>query len=139
MKISYLYSTVPRFSDTDSYGVMHHSSYYKWFEEARFTVSKEILGFDEDLLNGKSIKFPVIESYCRYKNPIVYGELLNIEVDLTVHKSAKITFDYRVKNATTNKLCAEGKTVHMFLDNNNRICLNIPKWFLDKLKIKGGM
>lgn len=136
MKIYYLYTITPRFSNTDSYGVMHHSSYYKWCEEARFAFSKDKLGFDEDLLNGKNIKFPVIESYCRYKNPVVYGEMLSIEVELTVHKSAKITFEYKVRNIEINKLYAELKTVHMFLDNSNRICLNIPQWFLDKITVE---
>lgn len=136
MKFNYLFNITPRFSDTDSYGVMHHSSYYKWFEEARFMVSKELLGFDKDLLNGKEIKFPVVESYCRYKLPVTYGDILDINVTLTVHKSAKITFDYEVKNTQNNKICAIGKTVHMFTNSEGIICLNTPQWFLDRLNIK---
>lgn len=135
IKISYLYTIIPRLSDIGSYGVMNHRNYYKYFEEARFIFLKEKLGFDEYLLNRKSNKFPIVESYYRYKNLILYGDILSMEVELTVHKSAKITFEYKIVNIETNKLCAEGNTVHMFLNNSNRICLNIPQWFLEKITI----
>lgn len=134
LALEYEYVIKPRFSDTDSYGVMHHSSYFKWFEEARCTFSKEILKFEEDLLNGNSIKFPVIECSCRFKESVIYGDEVKIYLKFLIGKSAKITFEYKAVNLRSNRICAVGKTTHMFLDENNRICLNTPELLLEKFK-----
>lgn len=139
--LEYEYVIKPRFSDTDSYGVMHHSSYFIWLEEARFAFSREILNFDEDLLNGKSLKFPVIECSCKFKESVIYDDKVKIYLKFLLDKSAKITFEYKVRNLRSNKICAVGKTVHMFLDENNRMCLNIPELLSQRLndivEIKG--
>jgi acyl-CoA thioester hydrolase len=131
--LEYEYVIKPRFSDTDSYGVMHHSSYFKWFEEARFEFSKEVLKFDEDLLNGKKLKFPIVECNCRFKESVIYDDVVKIDLKFLLGKSAKITFEYKAINLRINRICAVGKNVHMFLDENNRICLNIPKVLSERL------
>lgn len=132
--VDYEYIIKPRFSDTDSYGIMHHSSYFKWFEEARFSFSKDILDFENDLLNGNTIKFPIIECSCRYKESVYYDDTVKIYLKFMIDKSAKINFEYRAVNLRNNRICALGKTTHMFLDKDGRICLNIPEVFLQKCK-----
>lgn len=134
LNLDYEFIIKPRFSDTDSYGIMHHSSYFKWFEEARLSFSKEVLYFENDLLNGRYFKFPVIDGSCRYKESVLYGDTIKIYLKFSIAKVAKINFDYKAINTRNNKICALGKTTHMFLDENNRICLNIPELFLEKFK-----
>lgn len=134
LTLEYEYVIKPRFSDTDSYGVMHHSSYFKWFEEARFEFSKEVLKFEEDLLNGKSLKFPIVECSCRFKESVIYDDKVKIYLKFMIGKSAKVIFEYKAINLRSNNICAIGKTVHMILNENNRICLNIPEILNEKFK-----
>jgi len=47
MKI-YEYRTIVRFSDTDSYGVVHHSNYFRLLEEARIDLMENELGIMMD-------------------------------------------------------------------------------------------
>ena len=132
--LTYTYKFYPRFSDTDSYNVFHHASYYYWFEEARFKFSKEVLQFDEEIVAGKDIKFPVVESYCSYKRSIAYvGNELEIQLTFLLTKSNKIVFEYKVFN--DNVLCATGKTVHVLL-NENKLSLEFPSWFLEGVNVK---
>lgn len=131
---SYSYYFYPRFSDSDAYNVFHHASYYYWFEEARFQFSRDILRFDEHVIAGKDIKFPVIESYCKYKKAIPFNaSQLEIRLDFSLTKSNKIVFEYTVLN--NSMVCAIGKTVHVFL-YHNELKYEIPAWFLEGIGVE---
>ena len=54
------------YSDTDSYGVVWHGAYTKWFEAARVELV-EMLGLDLETLEKNKILFPVVEMNIRYK------------------------------------------------------------------------
>ena len=54
------------YSDTDSYGVVWHGAYTKWFEAARVELV-EMLGFKLSDLEKNNIIFPVVEMNIRYK------------------------------------------------------------------------
>ncbi|ASA20192.1 acyl-CoA thioesterase [Paenibacillus donghaensis] len=128
IRLPYSCIIVPRFQDTDAYGVMHHSSYYVWFEEARFQFAREILQFQDPLLQGEEVRFPVIESCCRYKSPVRYGDSIKLGLVFELGSAARIKFEYKAFNEQSGKICAEGYTVHVFSDRENRILLNIPEW-----------
>jgi acyl-CoA thioester hydrolase len=131
--LTYSYKFYPRFADTDAYDVFHHASYYYWFEEARFSFSKEVLKFDETIVSGKDIKFPVIESACRYKRSISYvGKELEISLTFSITKSNKVVFDYKVLD--DNVLCATGKTVHVMLCDG-KLQFEFPDWFLEGVDV----
>lgn len=113
-----------RFGDTDSYGIVHHRNFYHYFEEARFRFSKEVLDYDEE----SNIKFPLIESYCRYQNPIRFTlTAYTIEVECRLIDDAKIEFNYRIFDEKHKRLHAFGRTVHVYVDENNKMHLEIPK------------
>lgn len=138
IKLIYNYQIEPRFSDTDLYGVMHHSNHYRWFEEARYNFAKDVLGFEQDFLNEKKLKFFVIETKCKYKTAIVYGQKLDIEVILSVDKVAKLNFKYIVRPVGCKRtICAVGETDLAFVNEENKIIFNIPDWFKKIIEEKG--
>ena len=55
------------YSDTDSYGVVWHGAYTKWFEAARVGFVEQ-LGLELENLENKGILFPVVEMNIRYKS-----------------------------------------------------------------------
>jgi len=135
MTNKYIYRLIPRFSDTDAYGVMHHSSYFKWFEEARISFASNILGISMEEFNEKKIKLPVIESYCKYIYAIKYGDIIDIEVKIKFHKAPKWTIYYKIYNKNDTKIYAEGYTVHIYLNEKNQILLNHPEWIMKKIQM----
>jgi acyl-CoA thioester hydrolase len=134
MAVPFLYETTPRFSDTDAYGVVHHSNYYKWLEEARIAFTQAVLGFTMQDFEARQIKFPVLEASCQYKLPVLYGDPLRIEVWITIAKAAKWTFTYRILHAKTGRIHAVAKTVHAYLGPDGRMLLNHPDWFQERVE-----
>ena len=55
------------YADTDSYGVVWHGAYTKWFEAARVEIVEK-LGLKLDELEKNNILFPVVELNVRYKS-----------------------------------------------------------------------
>ena len=50
------------YSDTDSYGVVWHGAYTKWFEAARVGLVEQ-LGLELEALEKSGIVFPVVEIF----------------------------------------------------------------------------
>lgn len=137
VKLKYNYQMEPRFSDTDLYGVMHHSNHYRLFEEARYNFAKEVLGFEQDFLTKNGVKFFVVSTQCKYKMPIVYGQKIDIEVIFSVDKVAKLNFKYIVRPVGCKTIYAIGETDLAFVNEENRIIFNIPEWFKKIIDEKG--
>ena len=134
--MKYIYKFKVRFDDTDAYGIVHHSRYYNYFEEARFQFSADHLGFTEDMANGSNIKFPIIESHCVYKNPLKFSlDYYIIELEFKLLENSKLEFDFIIKdNKNQKKRYAYGKTIHVLIDEQNKLRLDLPQWFIDKIK-----
>jgi len=128
MYIHPYYVEVPvRFSDTDAYGIVHHSNFYCWLEESRFLFFDKLMKESIDCLMQVQYKFPVIESHCKYIKSISYPEKVSIEMIITIKKSAKIHFEYVVFNSKNEK-CAKAFTEHVYMINE-RVLLNHPEEF----------
>lgn len=134
--MKYRYEVNVRFRDTDAYGIVHHSNFFCYFEEARYAFSKNILKFDKDMMDGESAKFPVLEAHCNYRHAVKYsGEQLYVDVKFRVVHESKIEFEYVLINENNKRVYATGKTVHAFIEDDNKLCLVIPDWF--KKRIEG--
>lgn len=124
---------VPRFSDTDAYGVVHHSNYYKWIEEARFAFTREVLQFEMQDFEERGLRIFVLESSCKHKVPVRYGDRLRVELLITISKVAKWVFHYRVVNAVTGQLHAEAMTSHAYVTLDGKMLLNHPQWLMERV------
>lgn len=126
---SHFYSLKTRFSDTDSYGVCHHSNYFRWLEEARFSVID--FYFQEEMDLFENTQFPVIAANAKYKHAIHAREDIEIEVILERSKSAKLVFYYKIRNQA-GQLCFEGSTEHVFL-KDQKLMLRVPEAITSKI------
>ena len=106
--------------ETDKMGVVHHSNYFRYFEEAR-TSFMEQCGYPYSRLEAEGIISPVVSISCRYRKPLRYGESMEIRVYLTRMSRVKTAFRYEVLDAATGELRATGESEHGYLDENGRI------------------
>lgn len=104
--------------ETDKMGVVHHSNYIRWMEEARIHFLEEI-GFGYDKLEEEIIS-PVIGVECDYKAPTTFGDEVLIEVKVAEFRGVKLVIKYVMTNVKTNKLVLTGKSYHVFLDSQNK-------------------
>ena len=91
------------YADTDSYGVVWHGSYARWFEAARVGIVEQ-LGFDIGKLEKNNILFPVVEMNIRYKSSAKMNERILIKSKIIEVKQLSVTFEHNVYEKNTGTL-----------------------------------
>lgn len=130
-----------RYKDTDQMGVVYYANYFIWFEVGRSEFFRS-LGMSYKYLEQNGIFLPVIETYCSYKYPARYDELLKIITRLHSLEAVKLGFRYEIMNVETEKLLVRGETTHAFVSKQGKpVVLRKQNPFLwrlikDKLQVK---
>lgn len=106
--------------ETDRMGIVHHSNYIRYFEEARLDYLSHTC-FDYSALEAEGYISPVLSTSCKYKSMAHFGDTLIIETCLTGVGNVKYGFFYRVTKKENGELVATGKTEHCFLDKDGKI------------------
>lgn len=104
-----------QYYETDKMGIVHHSNYLRWFEEAR-TDMLEKIGMGYDVIEEKGVIIPVLSASCKYKKPVEYGNTVTVSVKLTDYNGVKFKMVYKICSSSSNILHAEGETEHCFLN-----------------------
>ena len=121
--------------ETDKMGIVHHSNYIRWMEEARIYFLENI-GFGYEKLESDGIISPVIGINCEYKDTTTFNDEIAIDVWIKEFKGVRLIIEYRMENVKTGKLVLKGVSEHCFLDNNRkpvRLSKEFPE-FNQKLK-----
>ncbi len=112
------YTRRVNYYETDKMGVVHHSNYIRYFEEARTSFMEQV-GYDYPRLEAEGIVSPVTAVSCTYKTPLRYGDTATVQVYLTGMTRVRCAFSYRVLDGQ-GKLAATGNSQHCFLDGAGR-------------------
>jgi len=106
-----------QYYETDQMGIVHHSNFIRWFEEAR-TDLLERAGLSYDQMEKLGIIVPVLAASCEYKTSVRYGETVAIIATVESYTGLRLTISYRVIDSASGQLRATGETRHAFLDRN---------------------
>lgn len=106
-----------RYADTDQMGIAYYANYFVWFEEAR-TEYFRAQDYPYTKIEEKGIYLPVISASCAYKAPARYDDLLEIHTAVSEYGRTSLTFTYKI--FCNGKLNAEGKTVHVFINQEGK-------------------
>jgi acyl-CoA thioester hydrolase len=117
-----IYRRRVQFYETDAQGVLHHSNYFRLFEEARGELLRS-LGIPYSKLREEGYEVVLLEAECRFKKPILYDEEVCVEIRLDSMDRYFFGFSYRL--SVENDLRAEGKTKHCFVREGR--LTSIPK------------
>ncbi len=121
-----------RYAETDQMGIVHNSNYLVWFEVGRSEFCRA-RGFSYKEMEEKDNALMVVaESYCRYKSPAYYEDLLNIRTKVEEVRSRSLRFVYEIYRAADDVVLAEGETLHVVTDRNKKVC-SLPKTYKEKL------
>jgi len=119
------------YADTDSYGIVWHGAYIKWFEVARVELSG-LLGIDIKVLEEMNVQMPVVEMNIRYKSPARALDELLIESEIAEVRKASITFSHKVTNLTTNTLVLNATTTIVTTDSNGKLYRRMPEYLYER-------
>lgn len=118
MMTEYLHKV--QYYETDQMGVVHHSNYVRWMEEARIDCLDR-LGICYAELERRDIISPVLEVSCKYHAMSRFGETVQIQVRVAEVGRVRYRLCYTVADQKTGQLRAEGETVHCFVDRKDRV------------------
>lgn len=103
------------YADTDAMGVVYHTNYIKWFEVGRCELLRSI-GYPYAKLEEDGILLPVAECCCKYKQPAVYDDVLEITARAAETKGATVILEYEIRRESTGELLVTGSTKHAVTD-----------------------
>ena len=121
----HIYERRINYYETDKMGVVHHSNYIRFFEEARCQFLEDV-GLPYDKLEAEGIMSPVLGFSCKYKQHVTFGDIIEIHTSITKFGGVKYTVSYEVYNKKTGELCVTGESEHCFTDLDLKP-LNIKK------------
>jgi len=111
------YERTINYYETDAMGIVHHSNYIRFLEEARCYLLDKA-GFSYKRIEDEGILIPVLEVNCKYKHPAKYGDTIIVDVKICDLKGARMNVDYTITNKSTGDLIVEAQTKHCFTDAN---------------------
>lgn len=117
MKI-HSYQHKVQYYETDQMGMVHHSNYIRWFEEARVDYLEHI-GLPYHVIEAGGILSPVLEMHCQYKTKTTFGETVIIHVGLKSYSGLRYTIGYEVVGEDGKIRCI-GESGHCFVNTEGR-------------------
>lgn len=103
--------------ETDQMGIVHHSNYIRFFEEARLDMmDKEGLGYAG--IEEMGIIIPVMSVDAKYLIPLCYDDSILIYSCITKFDGIKMELAYEIYKEGSGEICTSGHTGHCFLDKN---------------------
>ena len=120
---------IPRYAETDQMGIIHHSVYAIWYEQARTDFFNEI-GMRYEEIEKMGIMTPLVELTCKYKRPAYYNQEVEIRTKIIELTPARFTLEYNFYDLDEN-LINVGKTTLAWADRKTFKIVNIKKLFPD--------
>lgn len=118
----FTYTRKAQYYETDKMGIIHHSNYVKWMEEARIAYM-ESLGYGFDKVESLGVLSPVAGISVSYKNPVRFNDTVQISISLTRYSGVIQEVAYTFTNATTGELSATATSKHCYIKDGKIINL----------------
>lgn len=112
--------------ETDKMGIVHHSNYIRWFEEARIDFMRRA-GLDCAALESRGIMIPVTGVEAKYRSSIFFDEEVEVRPRLIFFNGVRAAFSYEIYGVERNVLAVTGESWHCFIDVNTRAPVRMKK------------
>ena len=117
-----VYERKAYYHETDQMGVIHHSNYFRWLEEARVYFLDQ-LGLSYKHMEEIGIISPVVSIAAEYKKPVKFDEVVLIFIKIAKYTGVKLELEYEIRDKETNELMVSANSKHCFVKNESVISL----------------
>lgn len=104
-----------QYYETDQMGIVHHSNYIRWMEEARTDLLAK-MGLPYKKIEERGIIVPVLFVQCRYHSMVHYEDRVLITPKITKFNGTRLEFFYEMRDKETGVLRTSGQSGHCFMD-----------------------
>ena len=100
-------------------GIIHHSNYVKWMEEARLDLMDQI-GLNYRQMEDMEIISPVLSISVEYHSMVHFDDTVVIYTKLLKYNGIKMELEYVMKDKETGELRTTAKSSHCFLNKSGK-------------------
>lgn len=123
--MSFTYKRIINYYETDRMGVVHHSNYIRFLEEARCRWMESV-NLPMEAVEEAGYTIPTLELNIKYKYHVTSGDVISITPKITDFNGVRMTVGYDVIDEKSKNVVIEAWTKHCFTDNSLRP-VNIKK------------
>jgi acyl-CoA thioester hydrolase len=116
-----------RFAETDKMGIVHHTSYIVWFEEAR-SAWMRAHGSSYTDFEADGFSLAVARVQADFRAPARYDRLVSVQAWVETVRSRMMAFGYRVLDSDSGQVLVAGRTEHICLDGTGKASRIPKKW-----------
>jgi len=118
-----------RYKETDAMGVLHHSNYLVYYEQAR---TEFLRGFGTSYreLEESGVMLPVSEVTMKFLRPARYDDVVTVRITLPELPGARLIFDHEVYDAA-GQLLNTGRVTLAYVDAATRRPRRAPADHID--------
>jgi acyl-CoA thioester hydrolase len=113
------FERIINYYETDKMGIVHHSNYIRFLEEARCKWLESV-----DLTMAKieaaGLRIPTIEVNCKYKTGVTNDDKIIINLMVEEFNGVRMKVKYTIVNAANDALVMEAYTQHCFTNVEGR-------------------
>ncbi len=108
-----------KYYETDQMGIIHHSNYIKWMEEARMDLMEQI-GLSYREMEEMEIISPVLSISIEYGSMVHFDDVVVIETRIAKYDGIRLDLEYRMTDKETGELRSTATSSHCFLTRSGR-------------------
>lgn len=110
--MAYTMESAIRFADVDHARILYYPRFLHYFHCAFEEFFEHACGFPyHRVLNEHRIGFPTVHVEVDFRQPLRFGDHIQITLEVERIGGKSVTWNYRVLRKETAQVCAEGKVV----------------------------
>ena len=122
----YEFERVVKYYETDQMGVVHHSNYIRWFEEARVEFMRNA-GISYKTMEDEGIQIPVVTVSCKYKSPAKFDDTVIVRVWIKKFNGIIVEISYEVADKESGEVRVIGESSHCFVNDTTYKPINLKR------------
>lgn len=138
INLNFTFDRKINYYETDRMGVVHHSNYIRFLEEARCHML-DAAGMPYSAFEAQGVMIPVLGVNCNYKLHVTFDDIIQIKPFVKDFNGVRLTMSYEITNKKTGNLIFTGETKHCFTDMNLkpiRLQKQIPEFYDKFIQLK---
>ena len=122
----YEFERVVKYYETAQMGVVHHSNYIRWFEEARVEFMRNA-GISYKTMEDEGIQIPVVTVSCKYKSPAKFDDTVIVRVWIKKFNGIIVEISYEVADKESGEVRVTGESSHCFVNDTTFKPINLKR------------
>ena len=136
--MDYIYERKIKYYETDRMGIVHHSNYIRFMEEARCYLLEKV-SMPYSAFEEKGVMIPVLGVNCDFKHHVTFDDTILIKLYVKEFNGVRLTMGYSATEKNTGEIVFTGETRHCFTNLDLkpiRLQKSIPDFYEKFSKLK---